>query len=51
MGNGITPTAAIARLKVVMIDVTETVLSGGSARFSNTLGALFVPDSPPRRAV
>jgi len=40
MGNGIAQTAAVAGLKVVMIDVTDAALSRGVASLSNSLERL-----------
>ena len=40
MGNGIAQTAAVAGLKVVMIDVTDADLSRGAASLSNSLERL-----------
>lgn len=40
MGNGIAQTAAVAGLKVVMIDVTDAALSRGMASLSNSLERL-----------
>ena len=40
MGNGIAQTAAVAGLKVVMIDVTDADLSRGVASLSNSLERL-----------
>ncbi|MGF6746129.1 3-hydroxybutyryl-CoA dehydrogenase [Paraburkholderia sp. MM5482-R1] len=50
MGNGIAQTAAIAGLKVVLIDVTEAALAKGLATLETNLERLVVKDKLDRAA-